>query len=157
MTFARRLILVGTDHRFSQVVQTHLHKTFLLTAPVVRVEDVPNLVTRDTDGVFLFLAADPSDTERIETAVRELRLQQLPPRLAVLESEEFAHGRWLEHLAPHLDAKFAWVTQLRELNLWVRKAVTRYVREVKSGKFPTEAHSFHMKEEEKSRFEEAVR
>ncbi len=124
MTFARRLILVGTDHRFSQVVQTHLHKTFLLTAPVVRVEDVPNLVTRDTDGVFLFLAADAADADRIETAVRELRLQQLPPRLAVLESEEFAHLRRLDHLTPHLDAKFAWAIQLRDLNSWVRKAVT---------------------------------
>src|SRR5215211_65900 len=99
MTFARRLILVGTDHRFSQVVQTHLHKTFLLTAPVVRVEDVPNLVTRDSAGVLLFLAADAADAERIETAVRELRLQELPPRVAVLESEEFAHARRLDGLA----------------------------------------------------------
>ena len=90
MTFARRLLLVGSDHRFSQTVQTHLHKTFLLTAPVVRVEDVPELVTRETDGVLLFLAADPADADRIEAAVRELRLQQLPPKLAVLETEEFA-------------------------------------------------------------------
>jgi DNA-binding NtrC family response regulator len=124
MTFARRLLLIGTDHRFSQTVQTHLHKTFLLTAPVVRVEDVPNLVTRDTDGVLLFLASDPADADRIESAVRELELQQLPPSIAVLEAEEFARGRRLEHIRQHLDGSFAWPGQLRDLNAWVRKAVT---------------------------------
>jgi DNA-binding NtrC family response regulator len=124
MSFVRRLILVGTDHRFGQSVQTHFHKTFLLTAPVVRVEDVPGLVTRDTDGVFLFLAADAADVERIEDTVRELRLQQLPPRLAVLEAEEFTGARRLDSLVPHLDARFAWPGQLRDLNAWVRRSVT---------------------------------
>ncbi len=38
-----------------------------------------------------------------------------------------------------------------------RRAVTRFVREVKDGRFPTEAHSFHMKEEERVRFEGALR
>ncbi len=127
MTFARRLLLVGTDHRFSQTVQTHLHKTFLLTAPVVRTEDVPELVTRDTDGVLLFLASDPADVDRTEAAVRELRLQQLPPRVAVLETEDFTQSRRLDPLAPHLDARFAWPAQLKELNAWVRRAVTQGV------------------------------
>jgi DNA-binding NtrC family response regulator len=127
MTFARRLLLVGTDHRFSQTVQTHLHKTFLLTALVVRAEDVAELVTRDTDGVLLFLASDPADVERTEAAVRELRLQQLPPRLAALESEEFAQSRRLDPLAAHLDARFTWPAQLKELNAWVRRAVTQGV------------------------------
>ena len=124
MTFARRLLLVGTDHRFSQTVQTHLHKTFLLTAPVVRAEDLPELVTRETDGVLLFLAADPTDPDQIETVVRDLRLQQLPPKLAVLESEEFASSRKLDTSAMHLDARFAFPDQLRDLNAWVRRSVT---------------------------------
>ncbi len=38
-----------------------------------------------------------------------------------------------------------------------RKAVSRYVREVKSGRFPNDSHSFHMKDEEKALFEEAIR
>ncbi len=124
MTFARRLLLVGSDHRFCQTVQTHLHKTFLLTTPVVRTEDLPELVTRETDGVLLFLAANPDDPDRIETAVRELRLQQLPPKLAVLEDEDFAATRQLDSSAAHLDARFVWPSQLRDLNAWVRRAVT---------------------------------
>lgn len=38
-----------------------------------------------------------------------------------------------------------------------RKAVARYVKEVKAGHFPTEKHSFHMKDEEKALFEGALR
>jgi two-component system response regulator HydG len=124
MTFARRLLLVGTDHRFSQTVQTHLHKTFLLTAPVVRTEDVSELVTRETDGVLLFLAADPGDADRIESAVRELRLLQLPPRIATLEAADATPLRRLDPLAGQLDARFSWPDQLRDLNAWVRRAVT---------------------------------
>ena len=106
MTFARRLLLVGTDHRFSQIVQTHLHKTFLLTAPVVRVEDVPNLVSRDTDGVLLFLATEANDTERIENTVRELRLQNLPIKIAVLASDEIAAARRLDSLVQTILKRF---------------------------------------------------
>jgi len=124
MSFARRLVLVGSDLRFAQTVQTHLHKSFLVTAPVVLAEDVAELVTRETDGVLLFLASEAADTERIANAVRELRLQAAAPRLAVLEQEGFARTRSLDALEPHLECRFAWPGQLRELNAWVRKAVT---------------------------------
>lgn len=124
MTFARRLLLVATDHRLSQVVQTHLHKTFLLTAPVVRFDDLAQVVSRDTDGLLLFLASDPEDAERIATAVREIRLQELPPRLAVLETPEFAVGRRLEHVARWVDGKWLWQEHTRELNTWVKRTLT---------------------------------
>ncbi len=124
MPFVRRLVLVGTDHRFSQAIQTHLHKTFLLTCPVVRADDVAQLVTRDTDGAIVFLVADAADADRAEATVRELRLQQLPPRLAVLEGEGFAVPRRLDAVTAHLDGRFAWPHQLRELNAWVKRAVT---------------------------------
>ncbi len=127
MTFARRLLLVGIDHRFSQIVQTHLHKTFLLTAPVVRVEDVPNLVSRDTDGVLIFLVTDANDPERIENTVRELRLQNLPVKIAVLASDEFAATRRVDNLVSHVDGIFSWSNELRELNAWLRRAVTQGV------------------------------
>jgi DNA-binding NtrC family response regulator len=124
MSFARRLILVAADHRLGQLVQTHLHKTFLLTAPVVRFDDLPQLVSRDTDGLVLFLAADPDDADKIEAAVRELKLQDLPPHAAVLQTEDFAAARRLDALAPHLEALFTWPDHLRELNGWVKRTLT---------------------------------
>jgi DNA-binding NtrC family response regulator len=125
MTFSRRLLLVGTDPRFAQVVQTHIHKTFLLTAPLVRFEEVPTLVRRDTDGVLLFLASDPHDADRIDATVRELRLQQLPPRLAVLSTENYTAARKVEAIAPFVDANMVWPGHAPEINTWVRRAVTQ--------------------------------
>ncbi len=123
MLFTRRMLLIGTDPRFSQLVQTHIHKSFLLTAPAARFEELADLVRRDTDGVLLFLASEPADVDRIESAVRELRLQQLPPRLAILSAEHFAASRRLDALAPLLDANFVWPGHLREFNGWIRRAV----------------------------------
>ena len=67
MMFTRRILLVGTDARFAQSIQNHIHKSFLVTAPTARFEDLPNIVRRDTDGVLLFLASDAQDAERIDT------------------------------------------------------------------------------------------
>ena len=127
MSFARRLVLVGSDHRFAQAAQTHFHKSFLLTVPAVRPEDVPPLVTRDTDGALFFLASEPGDAERIEACVRELRVQLLPPKLAVLEAEGFAEGRRLDPVTGYLAGRFAWPTQARELNAWTRRSVVQGV------------------------------
>lgn len=49
------------------------------------------------------------------------------------------------------------VKSYENMDARARRAVTRYVREVRSGRFPTEGHSFHMKKEEKALFERAVR
>jgi DNA-binding NtrC family response regulator len=124
MTFHRRMLLVGTDLPFAQVIQTHLHKTFLVNAPQVRFDDLPKVVRRDTDGVLLLLASDAHDADRIETAVRELRLQHLPPRLAVLATETFPAAKRIEPLSTFLEANLTWPGHTRELNTWVRRAVT---------------------------------
>ncbi len=124
MTYPRRLLIVASDHRFSQIVQTHLHKTFLLTAPVARFEDLSNLVNRDTDGLLLFLASEAKDADRIEAAVRDFTLQQLPPKLAMLQTEDYVRERKFEPFTVPLPDRFAWPTNLRELNLWVKRTLS---------------------------------
>ena len=123
MNLARRFLVVSSDHRLSQLVQTHIHKTFLLTAPVVRYDDLPGLLTRETDGLLLLLASDPDDAERIETAIREIKLQDLPPRIALFESQDFRPTRPLDAVLPYLDGRFVWPTQTKEFNGWVRKSL----------------------------------
>lgn len=123
MSLTRRLLIVASDFRFSQMVQTHLHKTYLLTAPVVRFEDLPNLVSRETDGLVLFLASDPADAERIEASVRDVILQQYPPHLAMLQSEEYATIRRFDPFNVPLPDRFVWPTQIRELNHWVKRTL----------------------------------
>jgi DNA-binding NtrC family response regulator len=124
MTLARRLLIVATDHRFSQSVQTHLHKTFLLTSPVVRYDDVLHLATRDSDGLLLFLAAEPEDAERIEVIVRDLTIQQFPTKLAMLQTEEFVAVRKFDPFNVPLPDRFVWPQQTKELNTWVKRTIT---------------------------------
>jgi two-component system response regulator HydG len=123
MSFHRRLLLVGSDPRFAQTIQTHIHKSFLIQAPSIRFEDVAAVARRDTDGVLLFLASEPHDADRIECCVRELRLQQIPAQLAVLSQEGFANSRQLENLGLFVEANMVWPGHSREMNTWVRRAV----------------------------------
>ncbi len=123
MSFHRRLLLVGSDPRFAQNIQTHIHKSFLIQAPSIRFEDVSTVARRDTDGVLLFLASELHDAERIESCVRELRLQQIPAQLAVLSQEGYAQSRQLENLGLFVEANMVWPGHSREMNTWVRRAV----------------------------------
>ncbi|QEL20202.1 sigma 54-interacting transcriptional regulator [Limnoglobus roseus] len=134
MSFARRLLFVATDHRFGQSVQTHVHKSFLLTAPVVRFEDLSHLVTPETDGLIVFLAADADDADRIESAVRSLRLQQRPAKVGVLQAEEFAALRRLDLSQFPPESVWAWPDNIKEMNQWVRRTLTEGVP------FPDLAH-----------------
>lgn len=124
MSFARRLLLVGSDHRFNQVIQTHLHKTYLLTAPVIRYEDLSQVVTRDTDGLLIFLASEAEDTARVAAAIRELRLQDYPPHLAMLCTTDFVTTRRQELLFASLEGCWVWPEHIRELNTWVKRTLT---------------------------------
>lgn len=123
MNLARRLLVVSSDHRDSQLVQTHIHKTFLLTAPVVRFDDVPSLLSRETDGLLILLASESDDAERIEALIRDLRIQDFPPRLAVLEMPEFRSHRSLDSVSPYHDGHWSWSHHTKELNNWIRKSL----------------------------------
>lgn len=124
MSFARRLVLVASDHRYGQHVQTHVHKTFLLTAPVVRFEDLPELMTAETDGLVLFLAANADDHERIESLMRSIRIQQFPVKTAILQTEEFASIRRFDSARTPIESCWVWPEQLRDLNTWIRRTLT---------------------------------
>jgi two-component system response regulator HydG len=123
MNLARRLLVVSSNHQSSQFVQTHIHKTFLLTAPVVRYDDVAGLLTRETDGLLILLASEPDDPERIESLIRNIRLQDFPPRLAVLEMPDFRPHRSLEAVLPFHDGQWSWTHHTKELNGWIRKSL----------------------------------
>ncbi len=116
----RRLILAAADPRHAQTVQSHLQRALQLNAPVVRFEDVPNLLTPETDGHILLVATEPSDASGAETVVRELKIQQFPASAALLETETVRDLRTLDHLTPHLAGRFTWPQQVRELTAWAR-------------------------------------
>jgi transcriptional regulator with PAS, ATPase and Fis domain len=121
MLSPRRLVLVGSDLRLTEAVQSHLQKALQLTSPVVRFDEVPHLLAPETDGDLLLIAADRSDAAAVETVVRETKVQQLPPGMAVVEGEAIAGQRLFDHLTPYVAGRWAWPHESRELTTWVRQ------------------------------------
>lgn len=119
----RRLVIAASEPRFSQAVQTHLLKSLQVLPPVVRFEDVPQLLAPETDGDILLLAAVPDDIPLIENVIREAKVQLSPASFAILESDAVAVQRPFEHLAPYLGGRWVWPEQARELTVWSRRSV----------------------------------
>jgi DNA-binding NtrC family response regulator len=123
MTPPRRLVLAASDLRLALAVQGHLHKALQVAAPVVRFDEVPNLLAPDTDGDLLLIAADQADAAAVETVVRENRVQQFPASVGVLESEAVAVLRGFDHLAPYVSGRWLWPHHSRELSTWARRSL----------------------------------
>lgn len=124
MPAARRLVLAASDPRFAQAVQAHLQRSLRLAVPVVRFEDVPALLTPDTDGDVLLVAADPGDAAGIEAVVREAKARLFPAGFAVVEAEQVSVLRAFDGLMPYLCGKWVWPHQARDLMAWGRRALT---------------------------------
>jgi two-component system response regulator HydG len=124
MASSRRLVLVAQDQRLAAVVQGHLQKAIQLTAPIVRFEDVPSLLTPETDGDLLLIASDPSDAQAVEAVVRETKVQHLPAGLSVLETDAVRTSGKFDSLNPYLANRFAWPHQPRELTAWAQHALS---------------------------------
>lgn len=123
MPSPRRLVLVAQDQRLAAAVQGHLQKAVQVAAPVVRFEDVPQLLTPETDGDLLLIAADPADAPAVEAVVRETRVQLLPASLSILETDAVRAGGKLDSLNPYLANRFVWPHQPRELTSWAQRAL----------------------------------
>jgi two-component system response regulator HydG len=124
MTSSRRLVLVAQDQRLATVVQSYLQKAIQLAAPIVRFEDVPSLLTPETDGDLLLIASDPSDAQAVEAVVREAKVQHLPAVLSVLEADAVRMSGKLDSLNPYLANRFGWPHQTRELTTWAQRALS---------------------------------
>ena len=120
----RRLVLAASDPRLTQAVQVHLQKALQVTAPVVRFDEVSNLLAPESDGDVLLIASEPADALAIEAVVREAKVQQSPTGFAVLESEAIAASRPFDHLAPHLCGRWIWPHQSRDLSIWARRSLS---------------------------------
>src|SRR5262249_6939620 len=124
MTSHRRLLIAANDARAALSVQAHLGRALQLAAPIVRLDEVPNLLTPETDGDVLLVVPDPADAPAAEAVVRETKIQQLPTGLAVAESEQVRGYRLLDNLDAHLAGRWLWPQEGRELTAWARRGLT---------------------------------
>ena len=123
MPTARRLVLVAGDPRHALTLQDQLHRSFQVTAPVVRFEEVQHILTPETDGDLFLFALEPSDVADVETIVRESRIQRMPVSFALIESEQVRNQRLLDHLTPHVAARWVWPNHSREMIHHARRAL----------------------------------
>jgi len=121
MFMPRRLVLVASDPRLTHAVQAQLQRVLQTTAPVVRFDEVPNLLAPETDGDLLLIASDPGDVAAVEAVIREAKVQQSPVGLALVEGEAVAGQRLFDHLTPYLTGRWQWPTQARDLALWANR------------------------------------
>jgi two-component system response regulator HydG len=96
----RRLVIAAGDPRQALTFQAHLQNSLQVHAPVVRFEEMPHLLSPETDGDILLFALDPADAALAETIVREAKVQQIPVRFALVESEQVRGLRLLDSMAP---------------------------------------------------------
>ena len=122
MVSSRRLVLVAQDQRLATLIQGHLQKAIQLAAPILRCEDVPQLLTPETDGDLLLIAGEPADAVAIETVIRETRLQHLPAVLSILETDATRTSGKLDSLHPYIGNRFVWPHQSRNLSTWAQRA-----------------------------------
>ncbi|HVL14841.1 MAG TPA: sigma 54-interacting transcriptional regulator [Gemmata sp.] len=118
----RRLVIAG-QARHAAEVQAHLEKALQIAAPTVRLEEVAEILSPETDGDLLLVASEPSDASAVEAVIRETRVQQFPAKLSLLESAQVRDLRLLDHLTPHVAVRWLWPTHARELTMWAGAAL----------------------------------
>jgi DNA-binding NtrC family response regulator len=116
----RRLVLAAADPRHALTFQAHLQRTIQLAPPVVRFEELAELMSPETDGGIVLFVLDPADVAAAEQAVREANVRQLPVRFALAESEQVRHHRLTDQLAVGMAKRLLWPAQTQELAAWSR-------------------------------------
>jgi len=123
MNAQRRLVLAAADPRHALTFQAHLQRAIQLSAPLVRFEELPELISPETDGDILLFVLDPADLSSAERALREAKVQQFPTRFAIAESEQVRYHRLTDPLAALVGKRFLWPAQTQELTAWARRGL----------------------------------
>jgi DNA-binding NtrC family response regulator len=97
-----RLALVANDQRLAQAVQSHLQEALGETAFQCSFDAIRNHLGSRGGGILILAASSPSETQLTTRLVQEIRLQQWPWRLIVIETEAATNGKDLSFLDPHL-------------------------------------------------------
>jgi DNA-binding NtrC family response regulator len=114
----RRLVIAAGDPRIALTFGADLERTLQLTAPVLRFEELPEILSPETDGAVLVFALEPGDARRAEAVIREAKVRRVPAKFALVESEQVRGLRTLDFLSPHVEARWVWPTQTREMTAW---------------------------------------
>lgn len=108
MLSPNRLLVVGNDPAFVQVVLAFLRKHVDRSPATCRYEGFRQYCGPATDGVMLLLAGQPADALAVKGLLQELQLLHYGPRLILLETPAAAVGDSLNGLESRLNQRQMW-------------------------------------------------
>ncbi len=110
-----RLALVGSDQSLNHDIQIHLQETLGQPAFPYSFESIRRYLSPKTSGILVVAVATSADVQPVVQLVQEIRLQQWPCRLVLIEPESATPDRDLSFLDPHVAGRFLWPTQAPRL------------------------------------------
>ena len=120
MMSSNRLLVVGNDPAFVQVVVSNLQRAMSSPPLTCRYEAVRQHVGPGTDGLALLLAGQPADIPPLRWLLQELQLLHYNPRLVLLEAPSAGVGDGLRGLESRLAERRRWTDGGRHLAALVR-------------------------------------
>ncbi len=116
-----RMALVADDPRLAQAVQGHLRRHLGREVFQCGLDDARQHLTPEMEGFLLLAAGAPADADRVLRLVQEIRIQQLPAVLTLLEATPSAPGRGLAGLMPHVSHRLRWPDDAEHLVALLRR------------------------------------
>jgi len=120
-----RLALVADDQSLAQSLQTHLQETLGQPAFPFTFESIRNHLNPKTNGIVLLAVASPVDAAPVQRLIQEIRLNQLPCRIVLVESETAALEKDLSFLDPHVAGRLLWPRQAIRLTGLLKERLGR--------------------------------
>src|SRR5438445_1938817 len=120
-----RFALVGADQQVLLTLQAHLEQTLGLPAFSHSFESIRNHLNPKSNGILLIAVASAADCLPVVRLVQEIRLNQWPLRIVLIESEAAAQEKDLSFLDAHVAGRLRWPEQASRLTSLLKERLGR--------------------------------
>src|SRR5260370_24106176 len=120
-----RLALVADDQAFAQALQIHLQDTLGQPAFPYSYDSIRGHLSPKTNGIVLMAVSSATDATPVQRLIQEIRLNQWPCRIVLVESEAAAHEIDLSFLDPHVAGRLQWPQQAIRLTGLLKERLGR--------------------------------
>ncbi len=120
-----RLALVADDQAFAQALQIHLQDTLGQPAFPYSYDSIRGHLSPKTNGIVLMAVSSATDATPVQRLIQEIRLNQWPCRIVLVESEAAAHEKDLSFLDPHIAGRLQWPDQAIRLTGLLKERLGR--------------------------------
>jgi DNA-binding NtrC family response regulator len=120
-----RLALVANDQHLAHAVQSQLQEAFEETAFHCPFDVIRNHLSARTGGILLIVASSPMESQLTVSLVQEIRLQQWPWRVIVIETEAATNGKDLAFLDSQVIGRLRWPLEAGGLAAFLKERLGR--------------------------------